>query len=120
MLTYDTLIANTENELMVFKDKYHEMLSNGEFYPEEGVYIIFENVFTPLLVDAIKNNNKPICTLLLDYLEKMAGSKDDEVVGVCDYSVLEVLTGEFKDEEIIPLLGEHTKEGYLAVKQYMW
>lgn len=50
----------------------------------------------------------------------MASSEDGRVVEVCDQSVLEVLNGEFPDEQLRELLGKETIKGFNAVKTYMW
>ena len=46
---------------------------------------------------------------------------DDIKVGeVCDQSVLEALYGEFDEKTILPYMGKKTKEGFMAVKEYMY
>lgn len=116
MLTYDTLIEEALEALPLFRERYERETAAGMIDTDDGKHIIF----TPMLEELIRNNTQPELQKALDFLEKMASSEDGRVVEVCDQSVLEVLNGEFPDEQLRELLGKETIKGFNAVKTYMW
>lgn len=119
MLTYDSVTTKALQELPEFADKYNQLVSEGWLDSDDGVHIVFGMAFVPVLVEAIKTGETNVSERMLKFLEKMAMSDDHLVQEVCDFTVLEQLHDEVKDTVLYPLLGEKTKEGFLAISKYM-
>ena len=120
MLEYGTLLDEALNKLPDFKKEYNKLISEDEIDKESGNHIVFGYAFVPVIVKAIKEENTITRDAMFGFLEQMASSDDIKVVEVCDQSVLEALYGEFDEKTILPYMGKKTKEGFMAVKEYMY
>ncbi len=120
MITYNNLLENVKNKIPQFTVEYDRLVEDGSIDLESGNHIVFSYVFTPLLLKAIKQNDNNMITEMFDYLEKMSLSIDDRVVEVCDQSVLEVLNDEFDEATLLRYMGPKNKEGFEAIKTYMY
>ena len=119
MLTYDNLITEAQIELPNFKTKYNQLIEDNMIDTESGKHIVFGYVFTPLLLEALTNNDEETVTTMFSFLEEMACSKDNRVVEVCDQSVLERLNDEFDENILKKYMGTNTSKGYKALKRFM-
>ncbi len=119
MLTYDNLIQEAQYALPMFKAKYNQLIEADEIDTKSGMHIVFGYAFTPILIEAIKNNDKEVAKIMFSFLERMASSKDNLVVEVCDQSVLEVLNDEFDEGVLSEYMGTNTQNGFRTIKQYM-
>ena len=117
-LTYDNLVKEAK-KITEFSRLYNRLVLEDEIDEDTGNHIVFSYVFNPLLFNAIKTGNDQLTKQLLDFLENMAKSKDNLVQEVCDFTVLEELQGVIPETTLYPLLGEKTKEGFLAIRQYL-
>lgn len=120
MLTYDNLIQEAQNDLPMFKAKYDQLIEDDVIDIKSGVHIVFGYVFTPILIQAIKNDDKELARIMFSFLEQMASSKDNLVVEVCDQSVLEALNDGFDDIILMEYMGANTQSGFKAIKQFMY
>jgi len=118
MLTNENLLDEALNKLPSFNSKYHELIAKDEIDNNSGNHIVFNYAFVPLLEEYITNKNIEGMNLFLGFLEEMASSDDYEVNEVCDYSILEQLHDDIPDIKLFPLLGEKSKQGFLAIRQY--
>lgn len=118
MLTYDNLLENAK-KIVEFSKLYNRLVADDEIDKDTGNHIVFSYVFNPLLFNAIKSGNTKLTKELLDFLENMAKSKDNLVQEVCDFTVLEELQSIIPQTTLYPLLGEKTKEGFIATRQYL-
>ena len=118
MITYDNLVEQTKKRITSFAYEYDDMIRKDIIDSDSGNHIVFGYVFTPLLIKKIKNND-PEIDLYFSFLEDMAASNDVYVAEVCDQSVIESLYDEFGND-IEKYMGEKTKEGLSAVKEYMY
>jgi len=119
MITYENLVNTVKNRIPIFSDKYDEMIQKDIIDKESGNHIVFGYAFTPLMVDIIKKGDKENIELFFSILEEMSSSTDKRVTEVCDQSVIEALYDEFGDD-IDKYMGEKTKEGLIAVKEYFY
>lgn len=119
MLNRDNLIEEAKTKLPLFSKEYDRQVKEDIIDFETGNHIVFSYVFTPILVEAIREKQTCDIVPLFSFLEEMASSDDDAVVEVCDQSVLEVLNDEFDDCDIIGYMKPNTKEGFVALKGYM-
>lgn len=119
MLTYDNLLSEAFNKVPQFRAEYKELMREDVLDADSGNHTIFGYAFTPMLINAIKNEDKATVKNMMDFLEDMASSSDNKVVEVCDYSVLEALNDEIEENIISSLIGEDTRIGYLEIKKYM-
>ena len=120
MLTYDNLIQEAQNDLPMFKAKYNQLLDDDVIDIKSGIHIVFGYAFTPILIQAIKNDDEKAAKKMFSFLEQMASSKDNLVVEVCDQSVLEALNDEFDDNILMEYMGANTQSGFMAIKQFMY
>ena len=120
MITQKNLLTEAKTKLPLFSKEYDRQVKEDIIDSETGNHIVFSYVFTPLLGDAIKKKQTHNILQMFSFLEEMASSADDTVVEVCDQSVLEALNDEFDDREIVGYMKPKTKEGYEAIKGYMW
>ena len=120
MLTYDNLIQEAQNDLPMFKAKYNQLLDDDVIDIKSGIHIVFGYAFTPILIQAIKNDDEKAAKKMFSFLEQMASSKDNLVVEVCDQSVLEALNDEFDDNILMEYMGANTQSGFKAIKQFMY
>lgn len=114
------LIKTAIEELPEFKDEYEKQLAEGYIDTEAGLYIVFEYVLDPLVIEAVKSKDSEKCRRFFDFIERMAESDDDEVIGVTDFAIMERLRDEFEESELVPHLGEHSMESYNQVGTYMY
>ena len=119
MITYNNLISKALEAVPEFNDEYNRLIKRNIIDAESGNHIVFAYAFTPVLIEAIRTNNKPLQEVMFGFLEEMASSEDRLVVEVCDYSVLEEINDETDLYSIIDLMGPKTREGVDAIKQYM-
>ena len=118
MITYDNLIKTTKVKIPLFAIRYDDMLHKDIIDKEAGNHIVFNYVFTPILIDLIENKEEEEIKKFFSFVEEMASSEDIRVTEVCDQSILELLYDEFGDD-IEEYFGEKTKEGFNAIKEYM-
>lgn len=119
MINYNNLIEYAKNKIPQFAEKYDYMIGIDEIDSESGNHIVFGYVFTPILIDAIKNNDKQTIETMFSFMDEMSTSDDVHVIEVCDQSIIEALYDEFGDD-IEQYMGNKTKDGLKAVKQYMY
>ncbi len=120
MLTYENLVFSANERIPEVKEYYDALIKKDVIDSKSGNHIVFGYVYVPVLTDAIKNGKKELVKNMFAFLEEMASSGEHRIEEVCDQSVLEALNDEFDDELLIPLMGENTKVGFAALKQYMY
>lgn len=119
-MTYDALIETAMAKLPEFKTEYERQVAEDIIDSETGVHIVFEYVFDPLVIKAVKEKNDDLCRRFFAFVELIASDENLRVSEVCDVSIIERLYGELKPEEIIPYLGKSSRESYDQVGTYMW
>ena len=119
MMTYDSLLNDALNNIPEFAAEYSKMVEKGYFDHETGNHIIFSWAFVPILANAINEKNDRLVRKIFTFVESMASSNDNRIQEVCDFTILEELYDQFPISKLLPLLGENTRKGYLAISEYM-
>ena len=120
MITYENLVKDAHDKVPAFATKYDELIRDDYIDKSSGNHIVFGYAFAPVLIDAIQSHQDDIVKNMFDYLEEMSNSNDGRVVEVCDQSVLEAINDEIDDDILIGFMGLKTKEGFDAIKNYMY
>lgn len=120
MMTYENLLTNAISDVPAFAKEYQRLMDADMIDSNTGNHIVFGYAFTPVLIGAINATEKSVVRGMLAFLEKMASSDDVRVVEVCDQSVLEELNDEVDWKDLRGLMGPKTKEGLVAIKEYMY
>lgn len=120
MITGKNLIKTAMAELPEFKEEYEKQIAEDIIDDETGLHIVFEYAFDPLVIEAVQSKDTEKCKRFFDFIEKMAESRDDDVMEVTDFSVMERLIGDIGKAELVKHLGKYSMESFEQVGQYMF
>ena len=120
MIKYDNLVCEARRCVPAFANKYDELIRDDYLNKDSGNHVVFGYAFAPVLIDAIQKHDDAVIKDMFVFLERMSNSDDNSVVEVCDQSVLEALNDEIDDNILLRYMGPKTKEGFEAVKTYMF
>lgn len=89
---------------------------------EDGMHVWYEFVVTPIVLNAIKNNDNNILTKSFKFIEECLKSDDKDVTEVIEFSLLEgIIAGIGEDIKNIDLyFGDETMKSIDFIKKYIF
>lgn len=89
---------------------------------DDGMHVWYEFVVTPILVNAIKNNDNNILTKSFEFIEECLKSDDKDVTEVIEFSLLEGIIAEIGEDikNIDLYFGDETMKSIDSIKKYIF
>ena len=118
-MKYADLLEEALLQLPEFKKQYEKDLLAGNIDADDGMHIVFCEVFMPVLHNLINEKNNVSLNNFFSFVEKMENSEDPLVAEVAEFTVLEDLCDNYEDKDFLKYLGKNSKEALKQIRIYM-
>ena len=118
-MKYADLLEEALLQLPKFKKQYEEDLLAGNIDADDGMHIVFCEVFMPVLHDLIDEKDSVSVNNFFSFVEKMENSGDPLVAEVAEFTGLEDLCDNYNDKDFLGYLGENTKDALKQIRKYI-
>lgn len=119
MMTYNDLIQEAMDRFPEFREEVKRGFETGEIDESLGPYSVFSFYLIPIFRRAIESEDDKYLQDLFEFVEEMEACEDHHVGEVAEFEILEQLCDDYQPSRFWKYLGPLTKEGCLAVTQYM-
>ncbi len=118
-MRYERLITEMLSVLPEVKARYDNDVLSGRIDTDDGPHIVFNEVFMPLLYQAIDDKSIVLLRSLFSFVEQMEKSNDSLVSEVAEFTVLEGLCDNYNNNEFYNYLGDETKKALDQIRMYL-
>jgi hypothetical protein len=118
-LNYDNLLSETLKKSSRLLEAYNAEIKKDSINDKSGMHTVFDIVFVPLLVDAIKNSDKMLVDRLVRIIEDMEQSEDILVQEVSGFTIIEALCDEFNDNILNNVLLPESRRTMQKIRAYI-
>ena len=119
MINHEVLIEEAKRAIPAFAEEYEKMISKDTIDAESGLHTVFSLIFVPMLLEAAKKNDREALSPMISFIERMIAEGDEDVVNVCEITVIEESFEELTRKQIYKILGTETRKSVDYARQFM-
>ena len=121
-MKYEEMFNEYKKYVGISDDDIAKYITENNIDENDGMHIWFEFVVTPIVLDAIKNNNQSLITKSFEFVENTLKTGDKDITEVIEFSFLEGIVAELgKNINKIDLyFGVETLKSINEIKKYIF
>ena len=118
-MKYEEMFNEYKKYVGISDEDIAKYIDENNIDENDGIHIWFEFVVTPIVLDAIKNNNSNLIAKSFEFVENVLKTDDRDITEVIEFSLLEGIVSELgeKINEIDLYFGAETSKSIGAIKK---
>lgn len=118
-MKYEEMFNEYKKYVGISDEDIAKYIDENNIDENDGMHIWFEFVVTPIVLDAIKNNNSNLIAKSFEFVENVLKTDDRDITEVIEFSLLEGIISELgeKINEIDLYFGPETSKSIGAIKK---
>ena len=121
-MKYEEMFNEYKKYVGISDEDIAKYIDENSIDENDGMHIWFEFVVTPIVLDAIKNNNSNLIAKSFEFVENVLKTDDRDITEVIEFSLLEGIVSELgeKINDIDLYFGPETSKSIGAIKKYIF
>ncbi len=121
-MKYEEMFNEYKKYVGISDEDIAKYIDENNIDENDGMHIWFEFIVTPIVLDAIKNNNSNLIAKSFEFVENVLKTDDRDITEVIEFSLLEGIVSELGENinEIDLYFGPETSKSIGAIKKYIF